>query len=133
VLPFCLPCISLFRLPQGGNNPLGALGNMGNLMESVRKAQQLVQEETKRMQAELSVAEIEGFSSDETVRVVMSGQQEPKNIDITQAAYDQGAEKLEKLVGEAMKDAHAKSVDYMKNEMKGMAQRLGLPPGYGGL
>lgn len=187
---------------------------MGNLMESVKKAQVLVQQETQRMQQELAVAEIEGFSSDETVRVVMSGQQEPKSIDITEEAYSQGQAALERLgrwrsqgsnrtgpclthklavvaptpavrgschphespyfqqpvhdltsrrdapppaVSEAMKDAHTKSVAHMKEQMKaclafnavlcgmqrastlavsttqGMAQRLGLPPGYGGL
>ena len=37
----------------GGGNPFGGLGNMGNLMESVKKAQQLVQVETQRVQQEL--------------------------------------------------------------------------------
>ena len=33
--------------------------------------------------------DFEGYSSDETVRVVMSGNQEPRGVDITQEAYDQ--------------------------------------------
>ena len=33
--------------------------------------------------------DFEGFSSDETVRVVMSGNQEPRGVDITQEAYAQ--------------------------------------------
>jgi YbaB/EbfC DNA-binding family len=37
-------------------------------------------------------AEFEGFSDDETVRVVMSGNQEPKSVDITDAAAEQGAD-----------------------------------------
>ena len=37
-------------------------------------------------------AEFEGYSDDETVRVVMSGNQEPKSVDITEAAIEQGAD-----------------------------------------
>jgi hypothetical protein len=36
--------------------------------------------------------------------------QEPKSVDITDAAYEQGADQLAILVVEAMKDAHSKSV-----------------------
>lgn len=37
-------------------------------------------------------AEFEGYSDDETVRVVMSGNQEPKSVDITDSAYEQGSD-----------------------------------------
>ena len=61
---------------------------MANLMENVKKAQQLVQVEAAKVQEELAQAEFDGYSEDETVRVVMSGNQEPKSVDITSAAYD---------------------------------------------
>lgn len=61
---------------------------MANLMENVKKAQQLVQVEAAKVQEELSKAEFDGYSADETVRVVMSGNQEPKSVDITNAAYE---------------------------------------------
>ena len=57
-------------------------------MENVKKAQQLVQVEAAKVQEELSRAEFDGYSDDETVRVVMSGNQEPKSVDITSAAYE---------------------------------------------
>ena len=57
-------------------------------MENVKKAQQLVQVEAGKVQEELSRAEFDGYSDDETVRVVMSGNQEPKSVDITAAAYE---------------------------------------------
>ena len=47
----------------------------------------------------------------------MSGSQEPRSVDITDAAFSAGPEKLSALVEEAMKDAHAKSVDGMKARM----------------
>ena len=89
-----LPCGQLRRAEphdaavesvQGGGNPFG---NMANLMENVKKAQQLVQVEAAKVQEELSKAEFDGYSDDETVRVVMSGNQEPKSVDITTAAYE---------------------------------------------
>ena len=61
---------------------------MANLMENVKKAQQLVQVEAAKVQEELSKAEFDGYSADETVRVVLSGNQEPKSVDITTAAYE---------------------------------------------
>ena len=70
---------------QGGGNPFG---NMANLMENVKKAQQLVQVEAAKVQEELAKAEFDGYSEDETVRDVMSGNQEPKSVDITSAAYE---------------------------------------------
>lgn len=33
--------------------------------------------------------EFDGYSADETVRVVMSGNQEPRSVEITQEAYEQ--------------------------------------------
>jgi DNA-binding YbaB/EbfC family protein len=110
----------------GGGNPLA---NIGGLMENMRKAQ----EEAAKVQAELSAAEFEGFSSCETVRVVMTGAQEPRSVDITEEAYAQGSEALAALVTEAMKDAHGKSVNGMKARMREMASSLGLPGMPGGM
>jgi DNA-binding YbaB/EbfC family protein len=98
-------------------------------MENMRKAQ----EEAAKVQKELSAAEFEGFSPCETVRVVMTGAQEPRSVDITEEAYAQGADALARLVTEAMKDAHAKSVDGMKARMREMASSLGLPGMPGGM
>lgn len=96
-------------------------------MENIKKAQAMVQVEAAKVQEELARTEVEGFSSDESVRVVMSGNQEPKSVDITEEAYKMGNEKLNALVTEAMKDAHAKSVETMKASMSSLAAKMGLP------
>jgi DNA-binding YbaB/EbfC family protein len=98
-------------------------------MENMKKAQA----EAARVQAELSAAEFEGYSACETVRVVMTGAQEPRSVDITEEAYAQGADALAGLVTEAMKDAHGKSVDGMKARMREMASSLGIPGMPGGM
>ncbi len=72
----------------------------------------------------------------ETVRVVMTGNQEPKSVDITQEAIDAGAEETSRRVITAMRDAHGKSVAGMKEKMKELAKNLGIPgglPGAGGM
>jgi len=105
---------------------------MGALLESVKKAQQLVQTKTAEVQKELNETEFEGFSSDETVRAVFNGNQKPLKVDITEEGYSQGVEKLELLLQEAMLEAHEKSVEGMKERMQGLARELGLPNMPGG-
>lgn len=107
----------------GGGNPF----DMKNLMESVKKAQQLVQTETARVQGELAATEFEGFDEDETVRVVMSGNQEPKVVEFTQEAMEAGVEELGRRTTLAMRDAHGKSVAGMKEKMRDLAKSLGIP------
>lgn len=72
---------------QGGGNPFA---NMGNMLEQMKKAQQLVQVEAAQVQTELAQTDFEGYSTDETVRVVMSGNQEPRSVDFTDEALEQG-------------------------------------------
>lgn len=63
---------------------------MGNMLEQMKKAQQLVQVEAAQVQTELAQTDFEGYSADETVRVVMSGNQEPRSVDFTDEALEQG-------------------------------------------
>eukprot|EP00879_Flechtneria_rotunda_P001390 GHRR01001542.1.p1 GENE.GHRR01001542.1~~GHRR01001542.1.p1 ORF type:complete len:168 (+),score=56.81 GHRR01001542.1:123-626(+) len=116
----------------GGNKEGGGGGipnpfDMGKLMDSVKKAQQLVQVETQRVQKELDATEFDGYDDDETVKVVMNGNQVPKSVEVTQEAIDTGAEELSRRLTVAMQEAHGKSVVGMKDKMKGLAQSLGLP------
>lgn len=77
--------------------------------------------------------------------------QEPRGTDITEAAWELGAERVSELVTEAYKDAHAKrcaaerervrarsdlsrtrsSTAAMKSRMVLLAKQMGLPPGMG--
>eukprot|EP01024_Parvocaulis_polyphysoides_P012963 TRINITY_DN14930_c0_g5_i1.p1 TRINITY_DN14930_c0_g5~~TRINITY_DN14930_c0_g5_i1.p1 ORF type:complete len:184 (-),score=26.46 TRINITY_DN14930_c0_g5_i1:145-627(-) len=110
-----------------GQGFMGGLGNMSNLMDNVRKAQEMVRSEAQRVQEELATTEFEGYDEDETVKVVVTGNQEPKVVELTQEAYDTGIDELSSRVTEAMKEAHSKSVAGMKERMGDMAQKLGLP------
>lgn len=100
---------------------------MGNLMENMKKAQALVQEEAGKVQAELAGTEFDGYDEEETVKVVFLGNQEPKGVELTQAAMECTAEELSLRIKQAMTDAHQKSVAGMRTKMTDLAKKLGLP------
>eukprot|EP00210_Caulerpa_lentillifera_P003040 g2902.t1 len=87
--------------------------------------------------------EFDGYDEEETVKVgsmvlfeminllrfevVMSGNQEPKGIELTEAVAELELEEMQKRITEAMKDAHTKSVTAMKDRMKQLYSDLGFP------
>ncbi|HBB35102.1 MAG TPA: YbaB/EbfC family nucleoid-associated protein [Cyanobacteria bacterium UBA8803] len=102
------------------------LGKMKELTEAFKKAQQ-VQQGAKQLQEELEQMEIEGTSTDVSVKVVMSGNQEPLRVEISADALNQGAEALSQTVTEAMKDAYEKSTTTMRERMEELTSGLNLP------
>ncbi|GBG67599.1 hypothetical protein CBR_g728 [Chara braunii] len=117
---------------EGGSKKGGMFGNMSGLMDTVRKAQQIVQVEAVKVQQELAAAEFDGYSEGELVKAVLTGNQEPCRVEITEEAMELEPEELSRLVTEAYKDAHQKSVQAMKDRMKDLALSLGMPPGLTG-
>ncbi len=102
------------------------LGKMKELTEAFKKAKE-VQEGAKELQDQLEKMEIEGSSSDGSVKVVLSGNQEPRRVEITPDAVSQGAEALSQLVTTAMKDAYDKSTATMRERMEELTSGLNLP------
>ncbi len=102
------------------------LGKMKELRDAFAKAQQ-VQQGAQELQAELEQMDIAGQSSDGSVTVVMSGNQEPRGVQISPAAATLGAEALSELVMEAMSDAYQKSTDTMREKMDALTSGLQLP------
>lgn len=64
----------------------------------------------KRLNLEKCRVEFEGYDSDEMVRVVVTGNQEPKSIELTQNIFDLELDEVEASILAAMKEAHSKSV-----------------------
>ena len=102
------------------------LGKMKELTEAFKKAQQ-VQEGAKKLQEELEQMEIEGQAGDGLVKVILSGNQEPRQVQISADALSQGAEALSQLVTEAMMDAYEKSTATMRERMETLTSGLNLP------
>lgn len=102
------------------------LGKMKELADAFKKAQE-VQQGAKQLQEELEQMEIEGASADGSVKVVLSGNQEPLRVDISEDAISKGAPALSELVTAAMKDAYEKSTATMRERMEELTSGLNLP------
>ena len=104
-------------------NPFGKMKDLANAFQQAQKVQQGAQE----LQAELEQLEIEGTSGGGLVKVVMSGNQEPRRVEISADASSQGAEALSAMVTEAMQEAYTKSTDNMRDRMEELTSGLNLP------
>ena len=102
------------------------LGKMKELAEAFKKAQQ-VQEGAKQLQDELEQMEIVGESGGGLIKVVVSGNQEPKRVEVSPEALNEGADVLSDLVTVAMKDAYNKSTATMRERMEDLTSGLELP------
>ncbi len=102
------------------------LGKMKELADAIKKAQK-VQEGAKQLQEDLEQMEISGEAGGGLVKVVMSGNQEPLRVEISEQAYTEGREVLADLVTAAMKDAYVKSTDTMRDRMEDLTAGLNIP------
>lgn len=102
------------------------LGKMKELAAAFQKAQQ-VQEGAKKLQEELEAMNVEGTNADGSVKVVLSGNQEPRSVEISEAAIALGAAGLSAAVTEALTDAYTKSTDTMRERMEELTSGLNLP------
>ncbi len=102
------------------------LGKMKELAEAFKKAQQ-VQEGAKKLQEELEQMEIPGESGGGLVKVILSGNQEPRRVEISNDAMGEGSEVLADLITAAMKDAYNKSTATMRERMEELTSGLELP------
>ncbi len=100
------------------------LGKMKELADAFKKAQQ-VQEDAKKLQEELEQMEIEGSAGD--VTVTLSGNQEPRRVNIGADAAGKNPEELSQLVLEAMMDAYDKSTATMRERMELLTSGLNIP------
>jgi len=102
------------------------LGKIKELANALQKAQQ-IQEDAANLQKELEVMRIEGQSADGLVVVIVSGNQEPQSVEIKDEALTKTASELSEIVTEAVKDAHQKSTEIMREKMEALTGNLGLP------
>ena len=104
----------------------GPLGKMKELADAFKKAQE-VQAGAQQLQNELEQMEIEGKSEDGLVTVVMSGNQEPRRVEISSDAMNNGAEALSASVTAAMTSAYEQSTELMRGRMEELTSGLNLP------
>jgi DNA-binding YbaB/EbfC family protein len=102
------------------------LGKMKELTEAFKKAQQ-IQEGAKQLQEELEQMQIEGEAAGGLVKVIMSGNQEPRQVIISPDAMQEDAETLSDMVTTALQDAYQKSTETMRDRMEDLTGGLNLP------
>jgi DNA-binding YbaB/EbfC family protein len=99
------------------------LGKIKELQDAFQKAQQ-VQQGAKVLQEELETMEIPGQSENGLVTVYLSGNQEPRGIEIDPSLQD-----LEIVAGsilEAMKAAYDASTETMRSKMEELTMGLNI-------
>ena len=101
-------------------------GKMKELADAFQKAQE-VQKGAQELQSELEQLEIEGIAGDGLVKVIMSGNQEPRRVEISPDALNQGADAVSEMVTTAMKEAYTKSTEMMRGRMEELTSGLNLP------
>jgi DNA-binding protein YbaB len=79
------------------------------------------------VQKKMMSAEYQGYSNDKTIEVVFHGSLVPLKCEVKQAALDLGVEGLSQRVAEAMRDAHAKVIEGVKQMMSDITSEIGVP------
>ncbi|MGF1514541.1 MAG: YbaB/EbfC family nucleoid-associated protein [Elainellaceae cyanobacterium] len=102
------------------------LGKMKELADAFKKAQQ-VQEGAKRLQEELEEMEIEGQAGGGLVKVIVSGNQEPRRVELSPDVLKEEVSVVSDLLTAAMKDAYNKSTATMRDRMEELTGGLNLP------
>ena len=101
-------------------------GNVGQLM----KQAQMMQENMRRMQEQLSSVEVEGQSGSGMVKVLMNCKHEVRRVTIDPSLPAEDREMLEDLVAAAFNDAGRRVEATVAERMSGVTAGLGLPPGF---
>ena len=105
---------------------LGGLGDMAKMM----KAAQEMQGKVAEMQASLDTITVEGQSGAGLVKATATAKGELKSLSIDPSIFrEEDREMVEDLILAAVKDAQARGVERMNEEMQRISDELGLPPG----
>ncbi|CAM9596950.1 unnamed protein product [Choristocarpus tenellus] len=113
---------------KAGGDKKGEGFNMGNMMEGLKKANEIGQK-TKDLQKDLEGLRVEGLSEDGKVKVTMTGQQHPVGCEINPELMSEGAEAVSEKVTQAMQRAHAESLALMSQKLAQLYSEMGLPMG----
>merc|ERR1719327_567538 len=112
------------RMLFGGGGKDGEGGGGMNMMETIKKAQQ-VGVKVKELQEELMNTEIEAEA--EGVTVTISGAQVPLSVTVSDELIAKGSAAVSEAVSQAAKEAHNNSVEYAKTRMAELSSSIGLP------
>lgn len=101
-------------------------GGMNDLMQQAQK----MQEDLQKAQEEIQKAEVTGEAGAGLVKVTMNGRHDARKVEIDPSLMEEDREVLEDLVAAAINDAVRRIENHQKERMSGMAEGMGMPPGF---
>ena len=104
----------------------GMFGGMGNLMDSMKKAQEIAKQ-AEVVNKELQDTVIMGQDPSGSVFATFNGLGVPVGLKIADSIMDQGAEAVSLASTQAMVDAHKKSQEAMMTKMSALYSGAGVP------
>lgn len=108
---------------------LKGLGGLGDMAKMMKQAQEM-QGKMTQMQDDLDNITVTGESGAGLVKATATAKGELKALDIDPSIFNgDDKEVVEDLILAAIKDAQSKAQERSQNEMKKMAEEMGLPPG----
>ena len=125
----------LFGTPEqpkdGGTSPAkkdggGMFGGMGNLMDSMKKAQEIAKQ-AESMNKELAGQIIVGNDASGKVTATFNGLGQPIGIKIGEELMGKSAEEISLASTEAMIDAYTKATNMMMSKMQNLYAGAGVP------
>ena len=114
--------------PEGkgfGRDGFG-LGKMKELAEAFKKAQ-AVQEGAKKLQEDLDELEVLGEAGGGLVKVYLSGNQQPRRVEVSPDLLGEDPDVVSDLILTAMKEAYNNSTSIMRERMEELTGGLNLP------
>ena len=103
---------------------------MKNQLAGLMKQAQQMQDNMKRAQDELALAEVEGQSGAGLVKVVMTCKHAVKRVTIDPSLLADDRDMLEDLIAAAMNDAVRRVESTTTEKMAGLTSGMPLPPGF---
>ena len=100
--------------------------DMNNLLQQA----QAMQEKMKKMQDDISKAEVTGESGAGMVKVTMNGRHDVRKVEIDPSLMKEDKEMLEDLLAAAVNEAVRRVEREQQQKMAGMTAGLPLPPGF---
>ncbi len=113
------------KAPQALDNPDGLLKNAGNMMESLKKAQDMAKQ-FQTLNGQFAQATVTGYDSTGKVSAMFNGVGVPVSISIPDEVLLQGSEAVSRAASEAMLNAHTKAKDLVDGRLKEMFGGMNL-------
>ena len=99
-------------------------------MSELMKQAQKMQEQLQKQQEAAASAEVTGESGAGMVKVVMNGRHDVKSVQLDDTLMTEDKEILEDLLAAAVNDAVRKIEENNKSSLSGLAEGMGMPPGF---